>query len=669
MICLPLHTRVSRLAVLLCVAGLTLAQPSGWAGSPAEDFTELSIEELDALSVSAASKRAQPLFQTPAAVSVLLPVDIQRTGHASIAEALRLVPGVHVASQMPGRWNVGVRGFNGLTSTKLLVLVDGRSVYAPFYGSVEWVNADVHLDDLARVEVVRGPGATLWGANAVNGIINVISKDARDTQGTLVALRAGTGEEAEAHVRYGAKVGQRTWYRVFVTASDTNAALGALRDDPLGDRQLVRFGARTDSHLSERLQLTWQLEYLNTRRGSESSGGESHLGSVLGRLVGREVAGGDLQVQLYFDHDHARTTARQTGAVDVLPVGLNSDTTNVDLDLTHTFRGGSRHAVTWGGGARLTVSDVKPSPGLSVSRARRDQWLFNGFIQDEISFWDDHLRLTIGTKLEHHEHIGWQPQPNVRLTWLPRPDHTVWASVAHAVRAPSRAEREVRIALTPRRVPGVPFPVAVELTGDPDFSEERNTAYEIGWRWRPTPRFQTDVTAYAFDYDKLRTAPTWTTLEFTPAPVIVQHYTAANEGDMWSYGAEGSWQWRVHDRWELGGGVAYGRMQAGDLASGPFLSTDYALPTWIGHLRSWWELPRNFEMSVAAYGTSRNPLAGYASRVRLDARLGWRPRPDLSLALGVRDATDPGHMESNTGPLLPRTEQRRSVFLRLQWRY
>src|SRR3954468_15303394 len=181
--------------------------------SRSDDLTELSLEELHAISISAASKRSEPLFETPAAVNVLLPVDINRSGLSTVAEALRLIPGLHVIDQLPGRWDIGIRGGNGIQSTKLLVLVDGRSVYEPFYGSVDWSNADIDLDDLARIEVVRGPGTTLWGANAVNGIINVISKDSRDTQGGILSARAGTAEPAAMHVRYGGRLGQQTWYR------------------------------------------------------------------------------------------------------------------------------------------------------------------------------------------------------------------------------------------------------------------------------------------------------------------------------------------------------------------------------------------------------------------------------------------------------------------------
>ncbi|HEY9155958.1 MAG TPA: TonB-dependent receptor plug domain-containing protein, partial [Opitutaceae bacterium] len=204
------------------VASSAASQSANASASAAtDDLTDLSLEQLHDLSISAASKRAEPLFETPAAVSVLLPVDLQRAGSQSIAESLRLVPGLHVIEALPDQWDVGVRGGNGIQSTKLLVLVDGRSVYDPFYGGVIWENAEVALDDLARVEVVRGPGATLWGANAVNGVINVISKDARDTQGGVVSVRSGTGEPTEAHVRYGDQLNSNTWVRVYAGGSST----------------------------------------------------------------------------------------------------------------------------------------------------------------------------------------------------------------------------------------------------------------------------------------------------------------------------------------------------------------------------------------------------------------------------------------------------------------
>ncbi|HEX2100106.1 MAG TPA: TonB-dependent receptor [Candidatus Synoicihabitans sp.] len=635
------------------------------------DFTDLSLEELEAVSISAASKRAQPLFETPAAVSVLLPVDVRRTGHASVAEALRLIPGTQVSYQLPNRWGVGVRGSNGLTSTKLLVLVDGRSVYSPFYGSVEWPNANVHPDDLARVEVVRGPGATLWGANAVNGIINVISKDARDTLGALVAVRTGTGEPGEVHVRYGGRAGERTWYRVYGTVMDSAASLHRSGNDRMSDVHQARAGVRTDSELTDQLSLTLQAEYLENERVLEVGKGVHQIGSLLARLRGQEIAGGDLTVQMYVDQSRARAP-RPTGTEQPtaqFPMGLNEDAVNFDVDVTHHLQVGDRHAITWGGGARRTLNEVTPSIGLSVSEAKSQQWLFNAFVQDEVSFYDDRFRVTVGSKLEHHETIGWQPQPNLRLTWLPQPQHALWAAVSHAVRAPSRVEREVLVQMAPTMVPGVPLPVRPEVVGNPDFAEERNTAYELGWRWRPSARVQTDLTAYAFDYDSIRDLQASTHIEFGPIPTVVQRYSPTNDGDVATYGAELAWQWRVHDGWELSGAVAYQSFDEGELSSLPFLAPDYAIPAWTGHLRSWWQLPGDWEFSTAAYATSRNPLAGLPAQVRLDAQFAWQVRADLALTFGVLNASDPHHPDSNTGALVPSIEQRRSVYVRVQWRY
>ena len=662
------HAVLPALAFAVSALGAP-ATPASKSTEPRTDFTELSLEELDALSISAASKRSQPLFETPAAVSVLLPVDIRRTGHASIAEALRLVPGAHVIDQLPGRASIGIRGSNGIQSTKLLVLVDGRSVYGPFYGSVAWDNADVPLDDLARVEVVRGPGATLWGANAVNGIINVISKDARDTQGAVLSLRSGTNEAAQAHARYGGKIGARTWYRVFATGRDSEAAVGSLADDPFSGYDERRGGLRTDSVLSDRFHFTTQVEHLKSTRKLNGDPSTHQLSSILTRLQGREIAGGELQLQLYYDRSRDRAGASDRGGGGSLPFALNEDFADFDLDLTHHVRLGSRNDLIWGGGARHTTNTIVSTKNLFVADPRSESWLFNFFIQDEIALTPKQLRLTLGTKLEKHETIGWQVLPNARLAWLPNPRHTVWGAISRAVRAPSRGEREV--VLTLADIPPTMFTPAFrfEVAGDRDFGAEINKAHEVGWRWRPNPRFQTDATAYYFDYDHVRTLKTNTSFQPGLPPTVVQRITVTNGGEAETYGGEANWQWRVSDGWELGGGLARGIAHTEGVVDNPLVSADYAIPGWLWHLRSWWQLPRDFEFSTTFYGAGKNPRATVDTYVRIDAQLTWHPRPDIELSVGIQNAADPHHGESITGTLIPTVDVRRNVYARIQWRF
>jgi iron complex outermembrane recepter protein len=664
------NARFVLVACLACGQPAARAAPEAGATESRDDFTELSLEELDALSISAASKRSQPLFETPAAVSVLLPVDIRRAGHASTSEALRLVPGVHTIHHLPGRASVGIRGSNGIQSTKLLVLVDGRSVYGPFYGSVEWDNADVEVDDLSRIEVVRGPGATLWGANAVNGVINIISKDARDTQGGVLSVRGGTAEPARVHVRHGGQLGERTWYRLSATGKDTAGALGALRDDPVAEYTDYRANLRTDSVLGERFHFTTQVEHLKSTRKIDGDPSTHQLSSVMTRLQGREIAGGELQIQFYYDRSKDRAGLSDRGGADGLPFALNEDFQDFDLDVVHHVRLGAHNDVIWGGGARHTNNKIVSTQNLFVADPEADSWLYNFFVQDEIALTPKQLRLTLGTKVEHHATIGWQLLPNARLAWLPNPRHTLWAAVSRAVRAPSRGEREV--VLTLARVAPTLFTPAVrfEVTGHRDFDAEINKAHEIGWRWRPHSRFQTDVTAYYFDYDDVRSFRSFTWFEPGAVPTVVQRLSVFNDGEAETYGGEASCQWRIGDGWELAGSVSRGIAHTENVMDNLLLNADYAIPAWLWHVRSWWQLPRDFEFSLTLYGTGKNHRAVPGeSFLRLDAQLVWRPRPDMELAVGVQNATDPNHSETITGPLIPAVDVRRNVYARIQWRF
>ena len=663
-----LRSLVSRVLLVLCLS-VTARYSQAVVRSDSEDITELSLEELHAISISAASKRSEPLFETPAAVSVLLPVDIDRAGVGSVAEALRLVPGVHVINPLPGQWNVGIRGGNGIQSTKLLVLVDGRSVYEPFYGSVDWSNAAIDLDDFARIEVVRGPGATLWGANAVNGIINVISKDARDTQGGMISIRAGSAEPAMAHFRYGGKLGGETWYRLSFSTQSTDGALGSLADDPAGGYKENRFGLRTDSYLNDRFQFTAQADVLDGKRDLDGNKTSHRVSSLLTRLKGSGIAGGELQVQLYYDVTRDRPGVSDNGGKNNIPLALNGDTKNLDIDVTHHVHLGPRNDFLWGGGARFTDDTIVSTQYLHVADPRLRSWLFNYFMQDEIALAPEGLRLTVGSKLEHHETIGWQLLPNLRLAWLPNARNTLWTAVSRAARAPSRGEREVLLTLA--QIPATPFtpPVRVEVAGSPIFGAEINNAYEVGWRWRPISRFQTDATVYYFDYQHVRTLVSTTGFDFGPPPSVVQHYTLTNDASASTKGAEFSWTWRPSDRWELAGAVSRGIAHTEGVSANPLVASDYIIPSWLWHVRSWWQLPHDWEFSATLFGVGKNDAANAPSYLRLDSQLLWRPRPDLELSIGIQNATDPHHNEGITGDLLPNIDVRRNVYGRVQWRF
>jgi len=659
------------LCCLPCIHGQTTSTSSaaGVAASAeaADDLTDLSLEQLHDLSISAASKHAEPLFETPAAVSVLLPVDLERAGSSSIAESLRLVPGLHVIEALPDQWNVGVRGGNGIQSTKLLVLVDGRSIYDPFYGGVLWANAEVALPDLARVEVVRGPGATLWGANAVSGVINVISKDARDTLGGIVTIRSGTEETTQAHVRYGAQLDSNTWIRVYAGGASTEGATGQMSEDPKSGYQEYRTGYRSDTVLSADATFTSQFDYLNSRRTIDGDTSSMQTASFLTRLQVANFAGGEMQLQVYADYAKEAAGRSDLGGESSITAAVNEQNKDFDVDLTHHLHFGV-HDFTWGGGARLTDNSVQNTENLQMDHPRLETWLVNFFAQDEVALAPT-LKLTAGTKVEYRDTIGWEPLPNVRLSWIPNARQMFWAAASRAARAPSRGEREVLIRTATLPGSDTSLPIRMELSGNENFGAEMNNAFEAGWRWWPSHRFQFDLAAYEFIYDHVRSFDTIAFLDPGPPANLVYRAILDNDASAQTRGLEASWKYRPSDGWELNGGVSRQAASTRNMTDNPIVAADYWTPDWLWHVGSWWQLPHEWEFSSTLYGVGRTPGANLPGYLRLDVQLVYRPRPDVELSFGVQNLGDPNHSESITGNALPSTEVRRDFYVRAQWRF
>jgi iron complex outermembrane receptor protein len=665
---------------LYVVMGLALA--TGWGSAvsgqtvaPSDDLTQLSVEELGALSISAASKRSQPLFQTPAAVDVLLSEDIRRYGHASVAEALRMIPGANVAEGNADHWQIGIRGFNGLSSTKLLVSVDGRNIYSPFYAGVDWAEADLPIEDIDRVEVVRGPGATLWGVNAVNGIVNITSKSARDTQGGLLAAREGTGAGLDVYARYGGALGAHTWYRVYVRTrdSDFSSARDSVLDVPF--RRLLG-GMRIDRDAGGPLRLTLQGEYVfmhSEPKSIDSATGrvrsmvnEHARASLLGRTTWRGSPDSELSVQIYADtaRDHSNGLMGLAGGTFFIVENGG----NADLDVSHHVKLAGRHDLVWGGGARLTRFNLDASSNVQVSAPKDIVWRYNFFAQDEVTLLPDRLRFTLGSKFEHHESIGWQALPSARLTFLPSLRQTCWAAASRAIRAPSRSESDVRLPLAD--VPATLFspPVHIDLVGTSATREETLTAYELGWRFKPIPRLTLDATAYVHAYTHLRNLQSSTRLQYAPL-LALNDLTAVNDIRATGYGFEAEATWRVSDRWQLAAGVTNERLVPKTPPFSLLIGADFSEPHLMWNARTWFALPRDFEFSAALYRVDALPDVNVPAYLRADAQLTWRPRPDLELNFGVQNAFDPAHREYGAPAVYPNAEVPRNIFGRVQWRF
>ena len=667
---------------LICACLMISAAAVGWAGGIPADLTELSLEELMDIEIITVSKKEERLFEAAAAVYVITQKDIRRSGVTSIPEALRLVPGFQGPRIDANKWAISSRGFYGFySSNKLLVLIDGRNVYHPFGGGVFWEVQDVLLRDVERIEVIRGPGAALWGANAVDGVINILTKNAKDTQGGMVTLGTGSEERGFGSVRYGVGVRDDMHLRVY--------ARYFARDDFVFDTgevaadgwQLGRGGFRMDWEASSATSLSLQGDMYSGDVGHTFEIVDSVIppflrrfdfdaqvsgGNVLGRWKYAPSSASDMALQMYYDQ-----TKRKDAVVDGV---LHT----FDLDFQHRFGLDARQEIVWGIGYRVAWDDIEGSFTISFDPEGRNDQLFSGFVQDEVTLVEDRLRLTFGSKFEHNEYTGVEVQPDVRLQWTPHLRHTGWAAFSRAVRTPSRIESDVRFVHSAIAA-GVAYldaPTALVIAfGTPDLTSEELLSFELGYRVRSTDRLLVDVAGFYNVYDKLRTVEPGTPfLEATPTPEhLVIPYFADDKMDAKSYGGEVEVDWRACDRWRLSATYAYLKMEVDfhETSEDVWSQTmEGASPRHQFSLRLSADLPRDVELDLGARYSDELSLLDVEGYVTLDARVGWSPRPGLEVSLVGQNLLEKHHPEfkplfSFTVP----TEVERGVYGSVTWRF
>jgi iron complex outermembrane receptor protein len=643
-----------------------------WAATPArsasvvagKDLLSLSIEDLMQIEVTSVSKHAQKLSEAPAAVTVLTSEDIRRSGMTTIPDMLRMVPGLHVASIDSHTWAVTARGFNGQFANKLLVMIDGRTVYTPLFSGVYWDVQDLVLEDIDRIEVVRGPGGSVWGANAVNGVINVITKKAADTQGLLVSSLGGSLERTSTSARYGGMLGDDVHYRASVkyfNRGDFDNRGGVNAHD---EWDVARGAARVDWEPTDADQLTLQGDFYDGNADGTTlpagpfppSHNDSDLqgGNVLARWVHSFSEQSDFQLQTYYDRTDRDATI------------LREERDTFDLEVQHHFRPLSRNNVIWGMGYRLTHDDIRNSPGVTFDPTNRTVHLGSAFLQDEISLIPDRVTLTLGSKFEYGSYAGFEIQPTARVLWTPSERHSVWAAVSRAIRAPSRSENDVTLI-----VPTSPTEFDL-LQGENSFDSEELWAYELGYRARPLDFISIDAAAYYNDYDELRSVEDGgTVVNFPFLGADTTFFSGDNKLTAEGYGVELSSTWSAFDFWRLTGGYT---LMVLDVHRGN--STD---PTAKGQeddtpehqffFRSVLDLPSNFELDAAVYfvGKVRNQDVGQYAR--FDLRLGWEPIPNLELSLVGQNLAESSHDEFGTSFTTLPTSVPRSGYGKITWRY
>jgi len=637
-------------ASLLCAA---LAAAS-LVAEPAKNFGDLTMEELMNETVTSVSKKEQKLSDAAAAVSVLSNEDLRRSGATSVSDALRLVPGMDVGAINSSHTAVSSRGFNGLYANKLLVLIDGRAVYTPLFGGVYWDLQQTMMEDVDRIEVIRGPGATLWGANAVNGVVNVVTRSARDTQGGLIYGGGGDVHETMGGVRYGGQIDEHTYYRVYATEQsqdDYSLANGLSAGDAWSSQH---GGFRVDRYVND-THLTWQGDM--TAADLDDHASDAYNVNSLGRWTRTLSDRSEVEAQVYYDRTHRD---------DLLSAATTVDT--VDFTLQHSFGLGERNDAIWGVGYRFIDGTVKQtSPAILVHDTTFSQHLFNAFVQDAIKLVPDRLTLTLGTKVEHNDYTGFEIQPSVSMVFKPAKNQTLWASISRAVRTPTVLES--RDVFAP--VFGAPFVgpggglYVPALTGNPDVSSETLWAYELGWRIQPTARVNVDVAVFYNDYNGLivpASAP-----QFVPGvPVGLAELPWVNGLTGHTYGGEAAVTVSPTDEWRLT--AAYSLLVADIQGPAPYAAnSEESAPRNQLSLRSAYDITPH--LSIDGQLRYVDSIQGVPAYLTADLRLSYRPNDHLEFSLVSQNLLDAQHPEQPSALNAVTAEVPRGFYAKILYRF
>jgi iron complex outermembrane recepter protein len=632
------------ITILVALSSAVMAQTVAQLASDIETLKRVPFEELFNLEVTTVSRRPERLVDAASAIQVITAEEIRRSGASSLPEALRLATNLQVAQVNSSTWAISARGFNATTANKLLVLIDGRSVYTPLFSGVFWDVQNVMLEDIDRIEVISGPGATLWGANAVNGVINVITKSARDTQGALLSGGAGSFLRGFGNGRYGDKIGQDVYFRLYGMGFDRDDTLFRTGRETTSNWFMGQSGFRADWLPTGGTSATLQGDFYG---GEIAQAGPGHVAVDGQNLIGRwtqPLAGeSDLTLQVYWDRTRRR-----------IPNSITEVLNTYDIEFDHRLPLGERNRLIWGGGYRLMHDEVDNAAAIAFLPGRRDLHLFSAFVQDEITLLPERMFLTIGSKFEHNDYSGFEFQPSVRIAWTPVTGQTLWAAVSRAVRSPSRIDTEVFAPSSP------PF---ILRGGGDRFDSETVLAYELGYRTELAQRLGLSISTFFNDYDDIRSVEP---IASAPGQFIILNGLRAK-----TYGVELSATWQPLDRWRLRGGYTYFRKEIRfgnslDINRGRGEGND---PHHQFLLHSMVNLPADLEFdSVLRYVDNlnqRGPLV--PSYVSLDLRLGWRPVPNWELAIVGQNLLDKRHPEF--GAPATRQEIPRSVYGKVTWKF
>jgi iron complex outermembrane receptor protein len=619
-----------------------------------DDLTEMSLEDLMNIEVTSVSKKAQSRTETASAITVITSDDIRRGGFTHVPDALRTVPGLDIGQVDANRWSISIRGNNSLFANKLLVLIDGRTVYTPVFGGTYWDIQDYPIEDIERIEVIRGPGGTIWGANAVNGVINIITKNAKDTQGTLLSGYGGD-REAGATARFGGTVGEdeKTAYRVYARGMQTSDYDIDKDKDGHDEWRQGRLGFRADATPNEEdtLRLSGDFYIEQNDQGTLDPGAAPPPPFPFLRPVYYKQTGGNLLAN--WDRKLSDTSSLQVKSyysIDSREFLIKSVTQTADLEVQHNSVPLEHLSVTWGGNYRFTTSHFKGKPvGVPTSFDPNDEALHivSAFGQLQYDLFDDKLALIVGTKLGYGSWDGFQYQPTGRFVVKPVEGHAFWGAVSRAVRTPTEAERDITLVL-----PGTPFPTAI--TGDRGTRSEDLTAFELGYRFYALEKVNADVTVFWNEYDNVSSF----VMRVPPVPPPVGVYFD-NTSRLSVQGVEVEVNVLPTEWWRVK--MAYSYLHIDEFQKSTAISfgkQSQQNPHHQFNIESFFDLPMGFEFDVSVYyvdglpgvapsAIPADPNANVEQYVRLDLRLGYKPTDWLELSVVGQNVNDNRHYESN----------------------
>lgn len=668
----------SRRRHLVRLLALWLSCKISHAQTSTQDLMQLNLEDLMNIEVTSASKKEQKLSRVAAAIYVITADDILRSGANTIPDLLRMVPGVEVAQINSSKWAISIRGFNGQYSNKLLVLIDGRTVFSPLLSGVFWDAQDVPLDDIERIEVIRGPGTTVWGDNAVNGVINVITKKASATQGGLVSGVGGTYEHGSGVARYGGAIGSGNTYRVVADGFDRNHYPTPSSENGEDDWHMVHGGFRVDTTASPKDSVLVEGDAYSGNAGEEASLILSIAPPVNAVLALRDrYSGWDLlsrwnhvaspssetSLQVYFD----RTTRGDT------TYGFGLDT--FDVDFQHHVGWGERQDFVWGLGYRLSSDATIATARVSFTPADRNTKLFSSFVQDEITVLPDRVYLSLGTKLEHNDYTGFELEPSARIAWTAGDRQTLWAAISRADETPSRGSTGVRV--DSEVLPGPNnLSIVVGYVGNPNEKSELETSFEAGYRANLSTHVSLDSTVFFNHYGDLEsTEPGSPQLETDPAPAhlaVLSRFGNLSYGE--THGLETFVNWKLTPRWTLSPGYSFLTLHIHrEAASADFFTAPYtqgSVPNQQAQLRSQVNLPGHWLWNTSAYFVGPLPALAVPSYTRVDSNLIWQRSKRFSISLVGQNLLRDRHLEF-TGPdsSVESDLVKRSAYLKVSWAF